>query len=340
MLSIRERGLFEIIRHSIDSGKPFLGVCLGLQLLLESSEEGEEPCLAILKGSTKRLPPEKTDQVGLKIPHMGWNSVSLSVQHPVFEGIPNDSYFYFVHSYYADPEDKDIVAGVTNYGIDFCSAEGSGMEVIPAIDLRGGKCVRLYQGDYAQETVYSDDPLETALRWVDMGATRLHIVDLDGARDGSPANLAAVERISSAAGVPVHLGGGIRDLNTARTAIDSGVSRIMLGTAAVEDADLISTLLSEIGNERVIVSVDAKDGRVALHGWLQGSDALATDLVADMAALGVKRFLYTDISRDGTLTEPNFDGVSALVNQGNIRLIAAGGIATVAHLQRLARPWR
>ena len=122
MLSIRERGLFEIIRHSIDSGKPFLGVCLGLQLLLESSEEGKEPCLAILKGSTKRLPPEKTERVGLKIPHMGWNSVSLSVQHPVFEGIPNDSYFYFVHSYYADPEDKDIVAGVTNYGIDFCSA--------------------------------------------------------------------------------------------------------------------------------------------------------------------------------------------------------------------------
>ena len=122
MLSIRERGLFEIIRHSIDSGKPFLGVCLGLQLLLESSEEGEEPCLAILKGSTKRLPPEKTEQVGLKIPHMGWNSVSLSIQHPVFVGIPNDSYFYFVHSYYADPEDKDIVAGVTNYGIDFCSA--------------------------------------------------------------------------------------------------------------------------------------------------------------------------------------------------------------------------
>ena len=122
MLSIRERGLFEIIRHSIDSGKPFLGVCLGLQLLLESSEEGEEPCLAILKGRTKRLPPEKTDRVGLKIPHMGWNNVSLSIQHPVFEGIPNDSYFYFVHSYYADPEDKDIVAGVTNYGIDFCSA--------------------------------------------------------------------------------------------------------------------------------------------------------------------------------------------------------------------------
>ena len=122
MRSIRERGLFDVIRQSIDSGKPFLGVCLGLQLLLESSEEGDEPCLAILKGSTKRLPPEKTEQAGLKIPHMGWNSVSLSVDHPVFKGIPDESYFYFVHSYYADPEDKNIVAGVTNYGIDFCSA--------------------------------------------------------------------------------------------------------------------------------------------------------------------------------------------------------------------------
>ena len=210
------------------------------------------------------------------------------------------------------------------------------MEVIPAIDLRGGKCVRLYQGDYAQETVYSDDPIETALRWVDMGATRLHIIDLDGARDGKPANLGAVERIASAVDVPLHLGGGIRDINIARSAIDAGVSRIMLGTAAVEDADLIGALLTGFGAESVIVTVDAKDGMVALHGWTQGSDALATDLVANMAALGVLRFLYTDISRDGTLTEPNFDGVSALVNQGDIHLIAAGGIANVAHLERLA----
>ena len=209
------------------------------------------------------------------------------------------------------------------------------MEVIPAIDLRGGKCVRLYQGDYAQETVYSDDPLDTALRWVDMGATRLHIVDLDGARDGSPANLGAVERIASAVDVPLHLGGGIRDLDTARAAIHAGVSRIMLGTAAVENTNLIGALLAEFGAESVIVSVDAKDGMVALRGWTEGTSALATDLVADMAALGVLRFLYTDISRDGTLTEPNFDGASALVNIGDIRLIAAGGIATIAHLERL-----
>ncbi len=211
------------------------------------------------------------------------------------------------------------------------------MEVIPAIDLRGGKCVRLYQGDYAQETVYSDDPLDTALHWVDMGATRLHIVDLDGAREGKPANLPAVESIASSVNVPLHLGGGIRDMATARAAIDAGVNRIMLGTAAFEDADLIAALLSDYGPESVIVGVDARDGKVALRGWTEGTGALAADLVADMAALGVVRFLYTDISRDGTLTEPNFDGVGALVNQGDTRIIAAGGIATVAQLERLAQ---
>ena len=210
------------------------------------------------------------------------------------------------------------------------------MQVIPAIDLRGGKCVRLYQGDYARETVYSDDPLETALRWVDMGARRLHIVDLDGAKDGSPANLAAVERIARAAGVPLHLGGGIRDMATARAAISAGASRVMLGTAAVEDADLIRALLAELGAEGVIVSVDAKDGRVALRGWTESSGMPATELVDDMARLGVVRFLYTDISRDGTLTEPNFAATGELAARSGIRVLAAGGIARVEHLARLA----
>ena len=122
MRNIHERGLFNIIKDTIDGGKPFLGVCLGLQLLLESSEEGEQPCLAVLAGRTRRLPPEKTDRVGLKIPHMGWNSVDFRIRHPIFEGIPNHSYFYFVHSYYADPADAAVVAGATEYGIEFCSA--------------------------------------------------------------------------------------------------------------------------------------------------------------------------------------------------------------------------
>ena len=122
MRNIHERGLFNVIKSAIDGGKPFLGVCLGLQLLLENSEEGEQPCLAVLNGRARRLPPEKTDRVGLKIPHMGWNSVDFRLKHPVFDGIPNHSYFYFVHSYYADPADAAVVAGATEYGIEFCSA--------------------------------------------------------------------------------------------------------------------------------------------------------------------------------------------------------------------------
>ena len=122
MLSIRERGLEDVIKGAIAGGKPYLGVCLGLQLLLESSDEGDEPCLGALKGRTRRLPPEKTEMAGLKIPHMGWNSVDFRLAHPVFEGVAPGSYFYFVHSYYADPDDRGIVAGVTEYGIEFCSA--------------------------------------------------------------------------------------------------------------------------------------------------------------------------------------------------------------------------
>lgn len=210
------------------------------------------------------------------------------------------------------------------------------MQVIPAIDLRGGKCVRLYQGDYARETVYSDDPVETALRWVDMGARRLHIVDLDGARDGVPANLDAAGRIAAAAGVPAHFGGGIRGADAAQAAMDAGMDRIMLGTAAVEDADLVRALLGRFGAERVVVSVDAKDGQVALRGWTRSSGKPAAELVADMARLGVKRVLYTDISRDGTLTEPNFEGVAALARQGGVGVIAAGGVSQVSHIERLA----
>ncbi len=122
MQSIRERGLVDVIRAAINGGKPFLGVCLGLQLLLEASDEGSEPCLAVLKGRTRRLPPNKTELAGLKIPHMGWNQVSFRLPHPVFKGVPDGSYFYFVHSYYADPEDSGVIAGKTCYGIEFCSA--------------------------------------------------------------------------------------------------------------------------------------------------------------------------------------------------------------------------
>lgn len=210
------------------------------------------------------------------------------------------------------------------------------MEVIPAIDLRGGRCVRLYQGDYAREEVFGTDPVAVALRWQDQGATLLHVVDLDGAASGEPANLDAIRAIAAAVRVPVEVGGGIRDAEKAETLAQAGVSRLVLGTSAVEDPDFVAVILQRYGPERVAVSVDARDGWAALRGWTQPSRMRALDLMQQMTAMGVHCLEYTDISRDGTLTEPNFEAVTEVVNNVPTPVIAAGGIASVRHLERLA----
>ena len=210
------------------------------------------------------------------------------------------------------------------------------MEVIPAIDFRGAKCVRLYQGDYSRETVYSDDPIDVALQWVRLGATRLHVVDLDGARNGVPANLEAVGGVASSVSVPLQVGGGIRTVETARDVMSLGVDRVVIGTAAVERPEMVESFCRDLGSEAVAVSVDARHGYVATDGWTRNSQVLASDLIGQMADMGVHRFIYTDISRDGTLTEPNFDAIESLLRQNNARLIAAGGITSVQHLRRLA----
>ena len=210
------------------------------------------------------------------------------------------------------------------------------MEIIPAIDLRGGKCVRLYQGDYGRETVFSEDPVDVAARWVSQGATRLHIVDLDGARSGVPANLAAVKAIASAVSVPIQLGGGIRTMETATAVMSLGVDRVMVGTAAVESPDLIQSLLESLCSDAVVVSVDARDGLVAVDGWTRATEVLASDLIAGMQENGVRRFMYTDIARDGTLTEPNFEAIQELLSRTGAVLLAAGGISSLQHLLRLA----
>ena len=210
------------------------------------------------------------------------------------------------------------------------------MEVIPAIDLRGGRCVRLYQGDYNRETVFSDDPLEVARRWVKSGARRLHVIDLDGARSGEQPNAEAAYRIAGEAGVPVQLGGGIRSIESARQAIERGIDRVLMGTAAVENPDLLRELVGELGAERVVVTVDARDGKVALNGWTQTSEVEAEQLIRDMRGVGVSRYLYTDISRDGTLSGPNFDALHGLTAIPDVKIIAAGGISSVEHLLRLS----
>ena len=213
---------------------------------------------------------------------------------------------------------------------------GSGIDIIPAIDLRNGKCVRLYQGDYNRETVFSEDPLEVALKWQSLGAPRIHLVDLDGAAAGEVVNLEIIETIANAVLVPTQLGGGIRTLETILRLLKMGVERAILGTAAVENADLIKEACRKYA-ESIIVSIDAREGQVATRGWLQGTDLKAVSLARDMASLGVRRFIYTDIIRDGTLTGPNYDALGELIEAVDRPVIAAGGISSLDHLRVLRR---
>lgn len=211
------------------------------------------------------------------------------------------------------------------------------MEVIPAVDIRGGKCVQLYQGDYSRETVFSDDPVDAALRWVEMGATRLHVVDLDGARAGSPQNLGLVGSIVCSVSIPVQLGGGIRTAESARESVALGVERVFLGTSAVDDPRLVEELCRELGPEAVSVSVDARDGYVAVRGWTGSSRLSVPEMVARIEGMGVRRFMYTDIARDGTLTEPNFRAIEDVAGRTHLKMLAAGGISSLAHLLKLSR---
>lgn len=209
------------------------------------------------------------------------------------------------------------------------------MEVIPAIDLKSGLCVRLFQGDYQQETVFSDDPVSVALAWQEQGAPRLHLVDLDGAAGGFPVNLEVITSIIDTLTIPVQIGGGIRDLATAESLLSAGADRVVIGTAAVENPSLVEDLCQKHGSQRVVIAVDAKDGQVAIKGWLETTEVKAQDLVERMALLGVRRILYTDISRDGTLTEPNFEANADLVRTTDMAVLASGGIATLDHVRRL-----
>ncbi len=208
------------------------------------------------------------------------------------------------------------------------------IELIPAIDINGGRAVRLHQGDFAQTTLYDADPLDAARRWVAQGATRIHVVDLDGARAGRPVNLPIIAAIVAACTIPVQVGGGVRDAATVAQLLELGVARVILGTAAVQEPALVAQLAAQYG-EQIIVGVDARDGLVATAGWLEASAVRASDLVADLGARGVRRFIYTDIARDGTMTAPNYAATAALVQPGGPAIIASGGVGSIAHLRDL-----
>ena len=208
------------------------------------------------------------------------------------------------------------------------------MEIIPAVDIRGGKCVRLYQGDYNQQTVFDDDPVTAALTWYSQGARWLHIVDLDGAAAGEPKNMDVVEGIIKQSGLLIELGGGIRQEEVAEKLLRQGVSRIILGSAAIENRALVEKLCQQFG-EAIAVSLDARDGKIAIHGWQKDTVVEVLQLSQEMLNAGVRRFIYTDIKRDGTLTEPSFDMIGRLLAEVNVPVIVAGGISKLEHLRRL-----
>lgn len=210
------------------------------------------------------------------------------------------------------------------------------MLIIPAIDIRGGKCVRLFQGDYNQETVYNDFPADQAKKFQEDGAALIHLVDLDGAKAGKPVNLDVVRAICSAVTIPCELGGGIRTVEDAKAAFEAGVHRVILGTTACENPLLVRDFISTFGADKVVMGIDAKGGRVAVKGWVETSTFDVFELIAKLEEMGVTRFIYTDISTDGALSGPNLDSVAAVCSRvPRCGVIASGGISSAKDIKNL-----
>ena len=208
------------------------------------------------------------------------------------------------------------------------------MIIYPAIDIRGGRCVRLTEGRFDAETVFADDPAEMALKWAGLGAEFLHLVDLDGALAGEGKNVPVIERILQSVSIPVQLGGGIRNLETIEKLLSLGVTRLILGSAAVKNPELVEEACKKYPGH-IAVGIDAKNGDVAIEGWGKGSGVAATELAKKMAAYGVETIIYTDISRDGMLSGVNVEATAALARACGVPIIASGGVASIEDIRRV-----
>lgn len=206
------------------------------------------------------------------------------------------------------------------------------MIIFPAIDLRGGKCVRLFKGDFSRETIFSDNPSAVAVKWEEMGAQYLHVVDLDGALQGETKNREAIRSILGAVHIPMELGGGLRSLESIERALTGGIQRVILGSAAVENPLLVQEACHRFG-DRIVVAIDARDGLVATQGWESSGNVSALDFAKQMADYGVKTVIYTDISRDGTLSGLNLEGAIELSKVSGLRVVASGGVRSLEDIR-------
>ena len=211
------------------------------------------------------------------------------------------------------------------------------MDIVPAIDLRNGKCVRLTRGDYSKETIFEGDPVSIANKWIESGATRLHVVDLDGAKIGKRKNEEIVNKIVRSVNIPIQLGGGIRDSDTAERMIGLGIDRVIFGTAAIESPSEIEHSIKKLGPDKIIVGIDTLEGIVKTRGWVNTTSTKGKTLIKNMEDIGVKRFMFTDTSKDGTLLHPNFESITDILESTKYPVTVGGGVTNIEDLVKLKK---
>ncbi|HWI49186.1 MAG TPA: 1-(5-phosphoribosyl)-5-[(5-phosphoribosylamino)methylideneamino]imidazole-4-carboxamide isomerase [Rummeliibacillus sp.] len=211
----------------------------------------------------------------------------------------------------------------------------SSIQIFPAIDMRGGKCVRLFKGDYERETVYADSPFEMAKSFAEAGASYVHMVDLDGAKDGERTHAAEVIRVAKELPLKVQIGGGIRSEEDVRYYLENGVDRVIIGSLAIREPELVKGFIKEFGPERIVIGLDAKDGMVATHGWIETSDQSAIEVGQNFAKAGAKYFIFTDIATDGTLAGPNIEANIQLAQETGAEIIVSGGISALEDIEKV-----